>query len=454
MDRMQAPPRGAFFGLLSDLASGTVGYMQDPRRTQQMQSLGAMLESTRIPSLLEGLSYGDSMTTGSGMTMRPNEDVRGLIELATAFAPAGKPAAAAAKAGTMALGRAGERVGMAAEKALEAPLQRAYDKGGLSREMLLAMGQNTVSPATVFHGSPHRFNKFDSSKIGTGEGAQVYGHGLYLAENPAVAKEYSKLDPVGGPIPSPLRFISGQEVQPGTGAYKAASLLDTMTLPQARKMVDGWMKDARPDQVEYFQEVASTLASIPKKSAVKQAKPGGNLYQVDLPDEQIAKMLDFDKPLSQQTPEIKAKLKAVVDDQMGAGTWNQWLKTSPDFKNLEKDLFEDKAPQEISALLRQAGIPGVRYLDQGSRATPNITNKRLADLYEKYQGNAEAAVDEMMRSVYNSPKKKAEMREQFMKQLQTPKTSNFVVFPGMEDMLRIEQINEQPINSLLQTLGR
>jgi hypothetical protein len=38
-----------------------------------------------------------------------------------------------------------ERLGMAAEKSLEAPLQRAYDKGGLSREMLSAMGQGTQS---------------------------------------------------------------------------------------------------------------------------------------------------------------------------------------------------------------------------------------------------------------------------------------------------------------------
>jgi hypothetical protein len=138
MDRMQAPPRGAFFGLLSDLASGTVGYMQDPRRTQQLQGLGAMLESTRIPSLLEGLSYGDSMTTGSGMTMRPNEDVRGLIELATAFAPAGKPAAAAAKAGTMALGRAGERMA-------ERVVPQVMERGGLPAEMLGAMAQGTQS---------------------------------------------------------------------------------------------------------------------------------------------------------------------------------------------------------------------------------------------------------------------------------------------------------------------
>ena len=40
----------------------------------------------------------------------------------------------------------------------------------------------------AFHGSPHDFDKFDVSKIGTGEGAQAYGHGLYFAENEGVAK--------------------------------------------------------------------------------------------------------------------------------------------------------------------------------------------------------------------------------------------------------------------------
>ena len=39
----------------------------------------------------------------------------------------------------------------------------------------------------AYHGSPHDFDAFDLSKIGTGEGAQVYGHGLYFAENPAVS---------------------------------------------------------------------------------------------------------------------------------------------------------------------------------------------------------------------------------------------------------------------------
>src|SRR5580765_7610443 len=42
----------------------------------------------------------------------------------------------------------------------------------------------------AFHGSPHSFDRFDLSKIGTGEGAQAYGHGLYFAENEGVAKGY------------------------------------------------------------------------------------------------------------------------------------------------------------------------------------------------------------------------------------------------------------------------
>ena len=44
----------------------------------------------------------------------------------------------------------------------------------------------------AYHGSPHKFKKFDASKIGTGEGAQSYGHGLYFAENPKVAKSYAE----------------------------------------------------------------------------------------------------------------------------------------------------------------------------------------------------------------------------------------------------------------------
>lgn len=51
-----------------------------------------------------------------------------------------------------------------------------------------------VTGVEVYHGTPHTFTQFDSSKIGTGEGAQAYGHGLYFAENPEVAGAYKQTD--------------------------------------------------------------------------------------------------------------------------------------------------------------------------------------------------------------------------------------------------------------------
>ena len=55
----------------------------------------------------------------------------------------------------------------------------------------MAEGYSPVG-MTVYHGSPYKFTAFDPAKIGTGEGAQAYGHGLYVAENPTVAKGYAK----------------------------------------------------------------------------------------------------------------------------------------------------------------------------------------------------------------------------------------------------------------------
>jgi hypothetical protein len=42
----------------------------------------------------------------------------------------------------------------------------------------------------AYHGSPHEFEQFDIGKIGTGYGGQMYGHGLYFAEDENVARAY------------------------------------------------------------------------------------------------------------------------------------------------------------------------------------------------------------------------------------------------------------------------
>ena len=52
---------------------------------------------------------------------------------------------------------------------------------------------------TAYHGSPHEFDEFDTAKIGTGEGNQSYGHGLYFAEAEPTARHYQELLSSGNP---------------------------------------------------------------------------------------------------------------------------------------------------------------------------------------------------------------------------------------------------------------
>ena len=76
-----------------------------------------------------------------------------------------------------------------------AQLGREYggDYGELAGGLVGGMAAPNAPRAEIIsagHASPHKFERFSMDNIGTGEGAQVYGHGLYFAENPRVVEEY------------------------------------------------------------------------------------------------------------------------------------------------------------------------------------------------------------------------------------------------------------------------
>jgi len=60
-------------------------------------------------------------------------------------------------------------------------------------------GKATLGTIKGFHGSPHKFKKFQMSKMGTGEGAQAFGHGLYFGDKRSIGEFYAK--EVGGSVP-------------------------------------------------------------------------------------------------------------------------------------------------------------------------------------------------------------------------------------------------------------
>ena len=215
----------------------------------------------------------------------------------------------------------------------------------------------------VYHGSPHKFDVFDVSKIGTGEGAQAYGHGLYLAESPDVARAYQNTLSKYG------------ELHFGDGTVKSVSDLPYGSPEQIAGQI--WMNKPNLADAKFaLNNLDPKYLGAPKEEVLKQlkglhkanARLSGSFYKVDLPDEHIAKMLDWDKPLSEQPENVKKAFAAagIKGDQMltsGQKAYNDFaysLKTSPEMSGPQ---VEKMAAQK----LRELGIPGIRYLDGGSR---------------------------------------------------------------------------------------
>ena len=90
MATMRPTPRNELLGLLSDYMTGGLEYMRDPQRTQQMQGLAGLLESTGIPKTTERLAYGEPLTNigRANVPLLKPETADALMTVAP-FAPKG-----------------------------------------------------------------------------------------------------------------------------------------------------------------------------------------------------------------------------------------------------------------------------------------------------------------------------------------------------------------------------
>jgi hypothetical protein len=238
---------------------------------------------------------------------------------------------------------------------------------------LLQMGRNLAAPQTmnkqtgaiVYHGSPHKFDKFDSSKIGTGEGAQAYGHGMYLAENPSVAQGYA--DRLGGgqfgstsaskgSIADRLSSIFGGDGSNFTRNNRDISTLAKSMAEKSRTDADGLLHYQFKDGSEW----------IGSPSGWDVANSEKHLYKVDLPDEHIAKMLDYDNPV---TDAVRKPLSKAALNQFGSGlTGTSGEKLYKEMIFNFKQAGHPNPTQAATDWLSSQGVPGMRYLDGGSRS--------------------------------------------------------------------------------------
>jgi hypothetical protein len=256
--------------------------------------------------------------------------------------------------------------------------------GGLLGSRMAQAPRGSVG-MNVFHGSPHKFDKFDMSRIGSGEGNQAFGHGLYFAENPKVARDYTFVD---------------AKIDPEVVTYNGKSLEDLYTaaqrkqdqahrsnnqglISQANAELGFWeslMTRNHPEQVikdsidpaSGWPEMAAFARSIDLKKFGGVEKPG-NFYHADIPDEVVGKMLDFDKTWQDQAPAVKEALRAAgVIDRFKANLSDFSTPQNTRGKGRGENIYaflarEMGSEKKASEYLNSIGVTGMRYLDAGSR---------------------------------------------------------------------------------------
>jgi hypothetical protein len=293
--------------------------------------------------------------------------------------------------------------------------------------MNLFEGPMSFAPAgiTAFHGTPHLIkDKFDISKVGTGEGAQSYGHGMYFAENPSVAKSY---------------LVNAQSQKTPEGAarsYVRDYPSEKEALIGAKERLQRLQQNGTPDLIQQQEQIIKALESN---------QLGGNLYKVDIPDEYIPKMLNWDIPLNQQT-DVLESIKTLGARQDLPKGFDKALERALENKNFDgQDLYYEltkvyKDPVALSKAMEESGFKGIRYLDQGSRSS-KITNTPLTQL--------DAKIDILKKDIDSGLGNK-EVMERKLKNLMderartTNQTSNFVVFEP--STVKILERNNQPIS--------
>lgn len=250
----------------------------------------------------------------------------------------------------------------------------------------------------VFHGTPHKFDTFSLDAIGTGEGAQAYGWGLYFAESRDVAEWYRDSLGRSGSYVYEGKQYTWQEnwtmwamlQELHKGNHEAAYDIVSRSLQSAQKH----MKDIENRSVADYLDVIEIDPEIENKVNVKdyvkrkvskdphyqklkelrdrddkilldfnkydaskvEEIKGGQLYQADIPGD--SEFLNHDEPMKKQPDKVKKAFdiikKELQQDEFDVElAHEQKVKVLNEMRNLIKS--HDAVTEDTEAALKEMG---------------------------------------------------------------------------------------------------
>ena len=272
-------------------------------------------------------------------------------------------------------------------------------------------GSGQVLFQSAYHGTPHRFNEFSLGAIGTGEGAQAHGWGLYFAADRQISEEYRAKLIDGNDV---FLFLGDRYELTNEGWYHEESgevlyfdspeamALDAMSNNSDAKEAMEDIEKQIEDEKEYGEEADDKLLDK-LQTALNHIRDGdiepagkGQVFEVDIPENDV--LLDEDLPFSEQPEKVRLALKSIVE-QMGeyAPELSNALRSYEDASGraiywaLEQDMGGAKAASEV---LNTVGVKGITYEGgQDGRCFVVFDDKaiKVLDTYYQGQNNPRAA---------------------------------------------------------------
>jgi hypothetical protein len=274
------------------------------------------------------------------------------------------------------------------------PLSQAYDAAG-----------DAVRKVLAYHGTPHNFDRFDASKIGSGEGAQAYGYGMYFAGAEPTAESYRKaLSGAEGPWGVTINGSDafGDAWNSLSPSHQSGATYIGLALDDARKDVidklpasieddillakTNWEDEAgarhvfygdpsHSDQIwsaqhDYDKQMKSMQAALEllRDHRIQAVPPArrGHMYEVEIAHPESS-FLDWEAPMSKQPKAVQRAFGDSGIDLPGDGR-RVYLDTQTRLgEGFDDDATGVLAARAASDELLSEGIPGIRYLDAGSR---------------------------------------------------------------------------------------
>lgn len=273
---------------------------------------------------------------------------------------------------------------------------------------------------SVYHGSPHKFDEFSLDAIGTGEGAQAHGWGLYFAGNKNVSENYREklsffknrnkpeFEKDGKKISYDdaleIYFTKGNIVPSFDGFDKVLNYdknTKTVTVQAVKKINGEWVNDReypypRKHQTE---PKANNLKAdlLAKGYDVSQ----GQLFEVDIPE--TDEMLDEDKTISEQSKKVLEGLKKLCyeegfnylkvvsgfDKEMKSQTGKQIYNNLRNYIQWKAEengnkISDNNSAKEASIMLNNYGIKGITYDGQQDGRCYVVFDDNAVQVLKKY----------------------------------------------------------------------